>query len=136
MTNSERQIIFFDGVCNLCNSSVQKILKNDKRGKYHFASLQSDFTRQFFKEKQYQPKAESIILYNGKHFYHKSAAVLRVAGNLRFPYPILSVLRIFPPFISNLVYDFVARNRYRWFGKRESCMIPEPRWKERFVDQN
>jgi predicted DCC family thiol-disulfide oxidoreductase YuxK len=131
--SDKQNILFFDGVCNLCNASVQIMLKNDKKGYYQFASLQSDFATQFFKEKQYTPVAESLILFSNNRFYHKSDAALKVAGHLAFPYPLLSVLFIFPSFIRNPVYDFIARNRYKWFGKRESCMIPERKWVSRFI---
>ena len=134
MNDVNKQIIFFDGVCNLCNASVQVILKNDRKARYNFASLQSEFAAEFFETRGYQPVTESIILYNGKSFYNKSGAVLRVAANLRFPYPLFAVFRIIPTFLRDPVYSFIAQNRYRWFGKKDSCMIPQPEWKARFLD--
>jgi predicted DCC family thiol-disulfide oxidoreductase YuxK len=134
MSDKIKQIIFFDGVCNLCNASVQVVLKNDNKAIYHFASLQSDFAAEFFETHGYTPVTQSIILYNGKSFYTKSAAVLRVAGNLKFPFPLLLIFHIVPDFLRDPVYSFIAKNRYRLFGKQESCMIPQPQWKVRFLD--
>ena len=132
--SNKKQIVLFDGVCNLCNASVQVILKNDRKARYHFASLQSEFATEFFETHGYQPVTESIILFNGNKFYHKSAAVLRIAGHLRFPYPLLSIFHLIPTFLRDPVYSFIAQNRYRWFGKKDSCMIPQPQWKSRFLD--
>ncbi|HRF77111.1 MAG TPA: DCC1-like thiol-disulfide oxidoreductase family protein, partial [Chitinophagales bacterium] len=73
------------------------------------------------------------IYFDGEMFYHKTNAVLRIARKLRFPFPLFYGLIVFPPFIRNAVYDFIAKYRYVWFGKRESCMIPQPQWKQRFL---
>lgn len=133
MTDNKQRIVFFDGVCNLCNASVQTILKNDKQQLFYFASLQSEFAGQFFLEHQYQAPTATIIYFDGEMFYHKTGAVLRIARKLRFPFPLLYGLIIFPPFIRNGVYDFIAKYRYAWFGKTESCMMPKPQWKQRFL---
>ena len=127
-------IIFFDGVCNLCNASVQRVLKNDKSQYFKMATLQGAFAQNFVLQHAFSGDVDSIILYEKGKFYTYSGAVLRIAGKLRFPYPLLQALFIFPAFIRDPVYRFVARNRYRWFGKRASCMIPEPRWKNVFLD--
>jgi len=134
MSEVKKQIIFFDGVCNLCNASVQVILKNDRKARYLFASLQSQFADEFFETHGYIPAVKSIILYNGKSFYSKSTAVLTIAANLRFPYPLFVAFRIIPTFLRDPVYSFIAQNRYRLFGKKDSCMIPQPKWKDRFLD--
>lgn len=134
MASAPQAIIFFDGVCNLCNASVQRVLKNDTRRYFKLASLQSPFASHFFKEKGFTGKPDSIILYEQGRFYIYSDAVLRIAGKLRMPYPMLKVCFIFPALIRDPVYRFIARNRYRWFGRRESCMIPDPSVRDRFLD--
>lgn len=127
-------IIFFDGVCNLCNASVQRVLKNDTRGYFRFASLQSPFATRFLAEKGFTSKPDSIILYENGCFYTYATAVLRIAAKLRKPYPLLTVCYIVPVGLRNWVYRYIARNRYHWFGRRESCMIPEPGVQARFLD--
>jgi len=134
MTSDNNPIVFFDGVCNLCNNSVQIIIRNDKNKNFRFASLQSDFTKQFFLEHQFQRKSDSIILYYESKFYHKSSAALLIAKNLRFPFPLLLIFWLVPAPIRNWVYSLIAKNRYRWFGKQDSCMIPAPGLKSRFLD--
>jgi len=129
-----QRIIFFDGVCNLCNWSVQTVIRNDKKNKFQFASLQSTFTANFFKQHNFHNTSDSIIYFNGDSFYEKSNAALRISKHLRFPYPVLIAFWIFPAFIRNAFYNWVARNRYKWFGKRESCMIPTSDLKSRFLD--
>lgn len=134
MTEDNYPIVFFDGVCNLCNSSVQVIIRNDKNKIFRFASLQSDFTKQFLSEHHYQIKSDSIILFYGSKFYEKSSAALVIAKKLRFPFPLLLIFWIIPLPIRNWMYSLIAKNRYRWFGKQESCMIPEAGLKSRFLD--
>lgn len=134
MANTEKSIIFFDGVCNLCNGAVQKVLKNDTKAKFSFASIQSAFTAEFFEVNGFQNNADTIILFYKGKFYTKSTAALMVAFHLKFPYPLFTFFRIFPSFLRDPIYDFIARNRYKWFGKQESCMIPERQWKARFLD--
>ena len=124
MTEDNYPIVFFDGVCNLCNSSVQVIIRNDKNKIFRFASLQSDFTKQFLTKHQFKITSDSIILFYNSRFYEKSSAALIIAKNLRFPFPLLLIFWIIP----------IAKNRYRWFGKKEFCMIPEPGLKSRFLD--
>ena len=134
MKTNNDPIIFFDGVCNLCNNSVQLIIRNDKNKIFRFASLQSDFTRQFLKEHQYKTNSDSIILYYNSRFYERSTAALLIAKKLRFPFPLLLVFWIIPLPVRNWAYSFIAKNRYRWFGKQESCMVPEAGLKGRFLD--
>ena len=134
MTEDNYPIVFFDGVCNLCNSSVQVIIRNDKNKIFRFASLQSDFTKQFLAKHQFDINSDSIILFYNSRFYEKSSAALIIAKNLRFPFPLLLIFWIIPIPIRNWMYSFIAKNRYRWFGKKEFCMIPEPGLKSRFLD--
>ncbi|MFI5172679.1 MAG: thiol-disulfide oxidoreductase DCC family protein [Chitinophagales bacterium] len=133
MSMGESPIIFFDGVCNLCNRSVQVILKNDKKNIFFFSSLQSDFAAEFFQEHNYKIRSDSIIFFNGKQFHEKSGAALRIAARLKFPFPLLGAGWILPPFIRNAVYGLIAKKRYSWFGRTESCMIPNPELSSRFL---
>ncbi len=132
---TDHPLVLFDGYCNLCNSSVQLIIRNDKKAWFHFASLQSDTGRSIMEKFDMDPDdLKTFILYHRGKLYTRSAAALRVAGSLRFPYNLLSVFIVIPPFLRNIVYNWVARNRYRWFGRRESCMVPTPDIKARFHD--
>ena len=129
------KIILFDGVCNLCNSTVQKVIENDVKNQFKFASLQSEFGQNFL-EKNHLGKDEfkSIILIDGDEFYTKSDAALRIGKELKGIYKLSGLLFIVPKFIRNSVYDFVAKNRYKWFGKQESCWLPTPELQEKFIN--
>ncbi len=134
MLRNPHHIILFDGVCNLCNTSVQFIIKRDKKGIFQFAPLQSDFARQALENIQTSGlKTESVIYISGNKLYSRSSAALRIAKKLNTPWPVLYFFIIIPPFIRNWFYDLIARNRYKWFGKKESCMIPSPELKSRFL---
>lgn len=128
-------LVLFDGVCNLCNTSVQFIIERDPKQKFYFSSLQSE-TGKFLLQKykiDTQNTDSLVLIQNGKA-YIKSTAALRIASQLKGPVKILSILRILPKFLRNLAYDIVAKNRYLWFGKREHCMIPSPALRKRFLD--
>ena len=128
-----QKVVLFDGVCNLCNSSVQWLIRHDKNQIFRFASLQSDYAAEHLKNSEYQ-FIDSIILLDNNRIYSKSSAVLRILKRLRLPYNLLWVFIIVPPFVRNFVYDVVARNRYNWFGKRETCMMPSDELKARFFE--
>jgi len=130
-----KQLILFDGVCNLCNSSVQFVIKRDKKDKFRYAALQSDIGQEIIHKFNIDTsKTDSIILYsNEKGISYKSTAALKIASHLGFPTNILSVFLIIPAFIRNVVYDFIAKNRYKWYGKRDNCMIPTPELKSKFL---
>lgn len=131
--NSEK-IILFDGVCNLCNSTVQKVIENDAKNQFKFASLQSEFGQKFLeKNKLSKDEFNSMILVDGEKFYTRSDAALRIGKELKGLYKLSGLLFAFPKFIRNSVYDFVSRNRYKWFGKQESCWLPTPELKEKFI---
>ena len=132
-----KQLILFDGVCNLCNSSVLYVIKRDNKDKFLFAPLQSDIGKDIIEKFSINSEeTDSILLYNPKKdkLTHKSTAALLVAKNLGLPTSILAVFLIFPAFIRNWVYDYIAKNRYKWYGKKESCMIPTPELKAKFID--
>ncbi|MFS0559288.1 thiol-disulfide oxidoreductase DCC family protein [Terribacillus sp. 179-K 1B1 HS] len=126
-------IILFDGVCNLCNSSVQFIIKHDKGAYFKFASLQSDFGSKLKEAKQIPDEVDSIIFVEGNKVYTQSSAVLRIARHLDGAWKLAAAALIIPRPIRDRMYRYVARNRYRWFGKQNQCMLPSPELKERFL---
>jgi predicted DCC family thiol-disulfide oxidoreductase YuxK len=131
-----KSLIVFDGVCNLCNASVQYVIKRDKNNKFLFAPLQSKIGEKIIKAYNINTaKVDSILLFNPKTgIYSKSTAALKIASKLSFPTNILTVFLIVPAFIRNWVYDYIAKNRYKWYGKKEACMIPTPDLKNKFLD--
>lgn len=128
-------IILFDGVCNLCNRSVQFIIKHDKKEKLYFAALQSKTGHQLLQQYNLSDLSLNsfVFIENGKA-YTQSTAALRVSKYLNGGYRLLYGFLVVPPFIRNAVYRFIANNRYKWFGKQETCMIPTPALKARFLD--
>jgi len=128
------KIILFDGVCNLCNGAINYVIKKDKKNVFKFAPLQSEIgiklTSKFNIDTS---KVDSIILVDGEKHYEKSSAALHIAKHLSGAYPLLFGFMIVPKFIRNEVYDYVARNRYKWFGKKESCMIPTAELQSKFL---
>ncbi len=131
-----KELVLFDGICNLCNASVKYIIKHDKKNMFCFAALQSDTGKQIINQYKIDTtKTDSILLYNPtKGIYYKSTAALKIASKLGFPINLMSIFLIFPAFIRNCVYDFIAKNRYKWYGKKESCMIPNPELKSKFLE--
>jgi predicted DCC family thiol-disulfide oxidoreductase YuxK len=131
---NNKSLILFDGVCNLCNSSVQFILLRDKKDRFRFASLQSDYGQSILKQYNLPTdKFNSLALVENGKIYQRSTGALRIARKLKGLWPMLYGFIIVPPFIRNLVYDIIAKNRYRWFGKKEECMLPRPEWKQKFL---
>ncbi|WP_040281977.1 thiol-disulfide oxidoreductase DCC family protein [Psychroserpens damuponensis] len=131
-----KQLILFDGVCNLCNSSVLYVIKRDKKNKFLFAPLQSNIGNDIIKKFSIDTtKTDSILLYNPikETLTYKSTAALLITKHLGFPTNLLAVFLITPAFIRNWVYNFIAKNRYKWYGKKESCMIPTPELKSKFI---
>lgn len=126
-------IILFDGVCNLCNNSVQFIIRHDKDAYFKFASLQSDFGGRLKEAKQIPNDVDSIILVENGKVYMQSSAILRIARHLDGAWKLAAAALIIPRPIRDLIYRYVARNRYRWFGRQDQCMLPSPDLKERFL---
>ena len=132
---TESPVILFDGVCNLCNRSVQRVLKNEKSDYYKFASLQSEFGQNVLKELgKNQSEFESFLVLENDKVYEKSRAVYKVIGKLKFPYALLYFFWPIPWFMRDWVYTWIARNRYKWYGKREECWLPDEKLKARFID--
>jgi predicted DCC family thiol-disulfide oxidoreductase YuxK len=133
MSNNYK-IILFDGVCNLCNDAVTYIIKRDKKNVFKFAALQSEIGQELTSKFNIDTsKVDSIILIDGEKHYEKSSAALRIAKYLSGAYPLLFGFMVVPKFIRNAVYDYIAKNRYKWFGKKESCMIPTAELKSKFL---
>ncbi len=126
-------IILFDGVCNLCNNSVQFIIRHDKDAYFKFASLQSDFGRQLKEAKQIPNDVDSIILVENGKVYMQSSAILHIARHLDGAWKLAAAALFIPRPIRDIIYRYVARNRYRWFGRQDQCMLPSPDLKERFL---
>ncbi|MBL0254670.1 MAG: thiol-disulfide oxidoreductase DCC family protein [Chitinophagaceae bacterium] len=131
---SSSPIILFDGICNLCNRSIQFVIKHDKEKVYRFAAFQSKAGQKLLQQynlplKQYS----SFLLIENNKAYSQSTAALKVAKNLSGLVKLAVVFNIVPAGIRNIVYNFVARNRYQWFGKKESCMVPTQDLKARFL---
>ncbi|HIB47827.1 MAG TPA: thiol-disulfide oxidoreductase DCC family protein [Flavobacteriaceae bacterium] len=130
----QHKIILFDGVCNLCNSSVTFVIKRDTNDVFRFAALQEAPGQALIKKHGIDPaETDSIILVSGDKAYTKSTAALKIARQLGGGYPLLYAFMIVPKFIRNWMYDYVAKNRYRWYGKKESCMIPTPELRSKFL---
>ncbi|HZW62243.1 MAG TPA: DUF393 domain-containing protein [Flavobacteriaceae bacterium] len=132
----DKQLILFDGVCNLCNASVQYVIRHDKKNKFLFAPLQSTTGKELISAFNIDTdKTDSILLYtpDGK-LKTQSTAALYIAAQLGFPQNLLAVFLVIPPFIRNWVYTYIAKNRYAWYGKRTACMIPTPEVKDKFIE--
>lgn len=128
-------IVLFDGVCNLCSGSVQFILKRDPKKLFQFASLQSPAARKLLEGSSLDPsRLDTLILIENGKPYIQSDAVLRIAQNLSAPWPAFAIFRILPKFLRDFLYRLVVKNRYRIFGKKEVCWVPDSAWKARFLD--
>ena len=130
----DKPIIFFDGICNLCNSSVQFIIKRDTNNLFLFSSLQSDAAKDIllqYKLENYD--LSSIILLEDGVMYQKSTAILKIARKLTGISKYLYAFKIVPTSIRDGIYALIAKNRYKWFGKRTSCMLPTTALKSRFL---
>lgn len=133
-TPTSPALVLFDGVCNVCNASVNFIIDHDPAGRFQFASLQSAVGQEVLRRLG-RPGMDfdSVILVENGRFHEKSDAALRIARHLR-GWRWAWVLRFVPKFLRNAVYDFIARNRYRWFGRREACRVPTPDERARFLE--
>ena len=130
-----KKIILFDGLCNLCDSAVQFIIKHDKKDVFRFISLQSDLGKKITNYLGINTtNLDSIILYQpGYAYYYKSEAVFEIAKELGGIYSLSTIFSILPSSITDSIYDYIAENRYKWYGKKESCMIPTPSLKSKFL---
>ncbi|MFA9555969.1 thiol-disulfide oxidoreductase DCC family protein [Evansella sp. AB-rgal1] len=129
-----KAVILFDGVCNFCVGSVQFIIKRDPNAHFQFASLQSDVGQKLLKDHGISLDMDSFILMEEGRAYSKSSAALRVCKNLKWNWRVLYCLLIVPRPIRDSVYSVIAKNRYKWFGKRDSCMLPTADVRKRFLE--
>jgi predicted DCC family thiol-disulfide oxidoreductase YuxK len=128
-------IVLFDGVCNLCNGAVAFIIARDRRAQFGFASLQSDAGRRLLRELNGgDALPDTFVLVEEGRMFTQSTAALRIAQRLGFPWSLAALLTVLPRAIRDRAYRVVARNRYRWFGKRETCMMPTPDLRRRFLE--
>ena len=135
VTEINKPIVFFDGVCNLCNSSIQFIIKRDKSDTFKFASLQSEAARKLLPNELIESEnLQSLVLLQDKKIQTQSTAALNISRKLSGIWPVLYAFIIIPGFIRDACYDIIARNRYKWFGKQDQCMIPTPEMKDKFLD--
>ena len=130
----DKPILLFDGVCNLCNNSVQFIIKRDAKAKIRFASLQSATGQQLLQQLGYpQEDFDTAILVDNGKVYDRSSVGLQVARKMDGLWPLAYIFIILPKPVRDIVYNWIAKNRYKWFGKEESCMMPSPDLRNRFI---
>ena len=136
MDSNASHIILFDGVCNLCNGFVRFIIKRDPKGKFKFGSLQGKPAKELLEnENRASDRMDSVVFISNGLIRQKSTAVLHILREMGGLWKLLYALIIVPKFIRDEVYDFVAANRYKLFGKREECMIPTAELQDRFLDK-
>jgi predicted DCC family thiol-disulfide oxidoreductase YuxK len=130
------RVVLFDGVCNLCNATVNFLIDRDPGARLRFAALQSPEGQAVLARvgRQVQGEPESVFLVEGGRLYERSTAALRIARVLKGPWPLFYALVAVPRPLRDVVYRWVARNRYRWFGKADACRLPTPALRARFLD--
>lgn len=135
-TIENKKIILFDGVCNLCNDAVNFIIERDKKDVFRFASLQSEVGQRLMAERGMDPESmDSVVLIEpGVAYYQKSTAALEISKDLSGGYSMLGYFSFLPEGLRDSIYNLVASNRYKWFGKKDACMIPTPELKAKFLD--
>ncbi|WP_109621939.1 thiol-disulfide oxidoreductase DCC family protein [Sediminitomix flava] len=127
-------VILFDGVCNLCNSSVNFIIDHDKSNRFVFASLQSEEGEKILQKTGLSSDyLDSLVLVEGEKVFTKSTAALKIASGLAFPWNLFKPLLFLPKAFRDFFYDIIARNRYNWFGKEDQCRIPTPELRQKFL---
>jgi predicted DCC family thiol-disulfide oxidoreductase YuxK len=133
-----KSVVLFDGVCNFCNGTVRFIIDRDPAARFAFAPLQSEVGRELLSKHGYAAAVDpdTVLLVEDGHVYDRSTAALRIARGLRGPTRLLSAFVIVPRFLRDAFYRLVAKNRYRWFGKSEQCMVPSPAVRSRFLAQS
>ncbi|HLO72695.1 MAG TPA: DCC1-like thiol-disulfide oxidoreductase family protein [Flavobacterium sp.] len=132
----DKKIILFDGVCNLCDASIQYVIKHDIADVFRFVALQSELGQKVLKHIGINSiHIDSIVLYEpGIAYYYKSTAALHIAKGLKGIFTLATVFQILPTGFRDLIYEYVAKNRYKWYGKKESCLVPTPALKSKFLE--
>ena len=132
---AQQPVILFDGICRFCHASVQFVIKRDSKQRFRFCPLQSERGQQLSTQLGIEnTDLTSMILVENNRSYRKSTAALRIARQLKMPWPLLYAFIIVPSFIRDAVYDFIGRHRYQWFGKFDQCWIPDDETRERFLE--
>ena len=126
-------IVLFDGECNFCDASVQFIIKRDPKGYFQFAAQQSDIGETFKRQYDVPNSMDSILVIDQHKVYNSSDAALHISKHLNGLWSYFHLLKVIPKPIRDVVYKFIAKNRYAWFGKKDSCMIPSPEIRNRFL---
>ena|SRR5690606_221821 len=131
-----KKIVLFDGVCNLCNNSVNYIIERDKNDIFRFASLQSEIGQELVSERGLDPnELQSMILIEpGIAYYRKSTAALEISGHLSGGISYLKYFSFLPEGLRDSIYDFIAGNRYKWFGKKDVCILPTANLQAKFLE--
>jgi predicted DCC family thiol-disulfide oxidoreductase YuxK len=132
----KHDIVLFDGICNLCNATINFVIDRDPTKRIRFASLQSSIGQNLLKANNLSTTDfDSVVLIDERgHCFQKSSAALKIAKKMKGIWPLLYVFIIIPPFLRNIFYDIVAKNRYKWFGQSETCRVPTPEYQEHFLD--
>ena len=134
MPNSSHPIVLFDGICNLCNTSVRFLLAYNKKANLFFCPLQSAKAKEILKQLNWAEKAmDSVIFIEDDKVYIKSEAAFKISKHLTYPWKAIYHFRYFPKRFCDWFYDLIAQNRYSWFGKKQSCMMPRAEWTDRFL---
>lgn len=132
---NEHPVILFDGICNFCNGAVNFVLKQDKKGIFKFAPLQSQEGQKLLQRYSLSTKdLDSFVLIDKAKVYKKSDASLQVMNKLPWYWKATQLLKIIPAVLRDAVYDFISKNRYKWFGKKDHCVIPTPEMRSRFLN--
>jgi predicted DCC family thiol-disulfide oxidoreductase YuxK len=133
--STDKPLVIFDGVCHLCQSSVQFIIQRDPKGIFNFVPMQSSTAQKILQNEYPEVLAgDTVLLVEDGEIYGKSEAALRICRRLRGPWRWLWIFRYVPETIRDGIYIFIARNRYKWFGRSQVCMMPRPEWTGRFLD--
>jgi predicted DCC family thiol-disulfide oxidoreductase YuxK len=133
--HKKRRLIFFDGDCNLCQYAVQFVIQRDKKGRFSYASLQSEIANELLSAAGRLPlNVSTFVLWEEGNIFYRSTAALRVAKGLPALWPLLYAFIIVPIFIRDGMYNWIAANRYKWWGKSAICWVPKPEWKNRFPE--
>lgn len=131
--SDQHPTLLFDGVCNLCNASVQWVLLHDTKGIFHFSALQSEVGQGLLQQHSLDAQnLNTVVLVDGNKLYMRSDVPLEIVRRLGGFWQLLYVFKIIPKPLRDVVYNWVAKNRYRWWGRREECMLPRAEWKGRF----
>jgi predicted DCC family thiol-disulfide oxidoreductase YuxK len=136
ITHSQTATILFDGVCNLCNGLVQFVIERDPAARFRFGALQSEAAQRLLASvgRSSPPTPETFVLLEDNRVFTRSTAALRIVRRLPFPWPLAYGFIVIPRALRDAIYDWVARHRYRWFGRLDQCLMPTPERRRRFID--